>query len=106
MRPSASVSAALRSSSRQSSTRTPLAGRPRSTSRTWVEREALIGRPLADEPGKGRRQRDEGERSCRESCRLAAMFLCDDLLLCAHELAVPDDLLAGDIEAVDAMRTG
>src|SRR5580765_2932574 len=87
MRPSSSVSPEPMSSSpRQSSTRTPAAGAPRSVSRTWVETVIYVSII------KG------------ESRSLDAVFARDLLLVRVGETAVAHDVLAADEQPVDAMR--
>src|SRR3954468_11799690 len=88
MRPSASVApSAITSSPRSSSTRTPWAGRPAAVSRTWVETVVTVAPPSLGEPD-----------------RLDAVLLRDLALVGADEVPAPDDLLAGDVEPVDAVR--
>src|SRR3954452_19754556 len=87
MRPSASVApSATTSPSRSSSTRTPSAGRPAAVSSTCVDTVVTAARSL------------------REPDRLDAVLLRDLALVGAHEVPVADDLFAGDVEAVDAVR--
>src|SRR5438874_12870067 len=111
MRPPSSVSWSETSSlPRKSPTLMPAPGSPASVSRMWVEITGASFQCQARLRSSHAFPHAPGSLQClaplREPPGLDAVLAGDLGLVSAHEMAVADDLLAADVEAVDSVRGG